>query len=126
PREPPSRSPMNGFPTLLSAEGWGSRMSKKRNGRQPAPEPKRYEIRFARAAERALASLPKDDMMRVDAAIRTLADHPHPTGSKKLQGTEDLYRIRVGDYRVVYTVEAKHLVVLVLNIGNRRDIYRSP
>jgi mRNA interferase RelE/StbE len=100
-------------------------MSKKRNGRGPAPEPRRYEIQFTRAAERALASLPRDDLRRVDEAIRGLADNPHPPGSKKLQGTDDLYRIRVGDYRVIYTVEAKRLVVLVVSIGNRRDIYRS-
>lgn len=100
-------------------------MSKKRNGREPAPEPSRYEIRLTGAAERAIASLSGDDLRRVDAAILGLADHPHPPGSKKLKGTDDLYRIRVGDYRVIYTVEANHLVVLIVNVGNRRDIYRS-
>ena len=100
-------------------------MSKKRNRPEPAPEPRRYEIQFTRAAERALASLPRDDMGRVDAVILGLADDQHPPGSKKLKGTEDLYRIRVGDYRVIYTVESKRLVVLVVNVGNRRDIYRS-
>jgi mRNA interferase RelE/StbE len=100
-------------------------MSKRRDGRQPAPEPRRYEIRFTRAAERALASLPADDLRRVDAAILGLVDDLHPPGSKKLKGTEDLYRIRVGDDRVIYTVESNLLVVLVVNIGNRRDVYRS-
>jgi mRNA interferase RelE/StbE len=80
---------------------------------------------LARAAERGLASLPKSDQRRVDAAILELARDPHPPGSKKLHGAEELYRIRVGDYRVVYTVEHEHLVVLVVNVGNRRDIYRS-
>jgi mRNA interferase RelE/StbE len=64
-------------------------------------------------------------LSRVDAAILGLADDQHPPGSKKLKGTEDLYRIRVGDYRVIYTIESKRLVVLVVNVGNRRDIYRS-
>ena len=100
-------------------------MSRKRNGREPGPEPSRYEIQFTRAAERGLASLPKADLRRVDAAILGLADDRHPPGSKKLQGEEDLYRIRVGDYRVIYKVEAERLVVLVVNVGNRRDIYRS-
>ena len=96
-------------------------MSRRRNG----PQPRRYEIRFTRAAERGLASLPKRDQRRVDAAILGLAGDPHPPGSKKLEGAGDLYRIRVGDYRVLYTVEHDRLVVLVVDIGNRRDIYRS-
>lgn len=100
-------------------------MSRKRNEREPSPEPRRFEIQLTRAAERGLASLPKADLRRVDAAILGLADAPRPPGSKKLQGAGDLYRIRIGDYRVVYTVEAQRLVVLVVNVGNRRDIYRS-
>ena len=74
---------------------------------------------------RGLASLPKADTSRVDAAILGLATDRHPPGSKKLQGEIDLYRIRVGDYRIIYKVETERLVVLVVNIGNRRDIYRS-
>jgi mRNA interferase RelE/StbE len=100
-------------------------MSKKRNESGPRSEPRPYEIRFTRTAERGLASLPKADQRRVDAAILSLANHPHPPGSKKLQGAEDLYRIRVGGYRVVYAVELERLVVLVVNVGNRREIYRS-
>ena len=61
---------------------------------------------LARPSE-ALASHPRDDMRRVNAAILALADDQHPPGSKKLQGAEDLYRIRIGDYRVIYAVEAK-------------------
>ncbi|MHB1558699.1 MAG: type II toxin-antitoxin system RelE family toxin [Isosphaeraceae bacterium] len=61
----------------------------------------------------------------MDAAIRQLADDPHPPGSRKLKGTNDLYRIRAGDYRILYTVEGRRLVVLVVNVGHRRDVYRS-
>jgi mRNA interferase RelE/StbE len=100
-------------------------MSKKRSQPEPPPEPRRYEIRFTRAAERGLVSLRREDLSRVDAAILGLAENPHPPGSKQLKGTDDQYRIRVGDYRVVYTIEAKRLVVLIVNIGDRRDIYRS-
>jgi mRNA interferase RelE/StbE len=64
-------------------------------------------------------------MRRVDAAILGLADDPHPPGSKMLQGEAHLYRIRIGDYRVIYTVAVRRLVVLVVNVGNRRDIYRT-
>ena len=80
---------------------------------------------MTRAAERGLASLDRAILHRVDAAIRGLAIAPHPPGSKKLQGADDLYRIRVGDYRVIYQVEGDRLVVLVVNVGHRRDIYRD-
>ncbi len=109
----------------MSAADWDSMMSRKRNESEPSPEPRRYEIQFTRAAERGLASLPKADLRRVDAAILGLAGDRHPPGSKKLQGEKDLDRIRVGDYRVVYKVEAERLVVLVVNVGNRGDVYRS-
>jgi len=69
--------------------------------------------------------LPKAVLRRVDSAILALATNPHPPGSRKLQGEEDLYRVRVGDYRVIYRIEEDRLVVVVVNVGNRRDIYRS-
>ena len=100
-------------------------MSRKRRDPEPTPEPSRYEIEFTRTAERSLAALPKDVLKRVDIAITALIDNPRPPGVKKLQGEDDLYRIRVGNYRVIYMVEDRRLVVLVVNVGNRRDIYRS-
>ena len=100
-------------------------MSKKRQREEPRPEPRRYELQLTRAAERGLALLPKADLRRVDAAILGLARDRHPPGSKKLEGSGDVYRIRVGDYRVVYTIEVDRLVVVVVNVGNRRDIYRT-
>src|SRR5438552_7621621 len=98
PRGPPWPSPTIVSPTPRFVGDWGSMMSKTRNRREPRPERRRYEIRFTRAAERGLASLPKPDQRRVDAAILELADDPHLPGSKKLRGAGDLYRIRVGDY----------------------------
>ena len=100
-------------------------MSKKRNGPVPRPEPRRFEVRLTRAAERGLAAVDKPTLRRIDAAILGLAVAPHPAGSKKLQGSDDLYRIRIGDYRVIYLVEDKHLVVLVVAVGHRRDVYRD-
>jgi hypothetical protein len=61
-------------------------MSRKRNRPEPRPEPRRYEIQFTRAAERALASLPRADLGRVDAAILALVDDQYPPGSKKFKG----------------------------------------
>jgi mRNA interferase RelE/StbE len=77
------------------------------------------------AAARDLASLPRDARRRVDASILALANNPHPPGVKKLKGLKGLYRARVGDYRVVYSAEHARLVVLVVRIGHRREIYRG-
>jgi mRNA interferase RelE/StbE len=100
-------------------------MSRKRNGRPPRPAPRRFEIRLTRAAERSLAALGISMLHRIDTAILGLSVAPHPPGSKKLRGAEDLYRIRVGDHRIIYQVDDKRLVVLIINIGHRRDIYRD-
>ena len=97
-------------------------MGRKRNGQAQSPEPRRFEIRLTRAAERGLRALGKIMLHRVDAAIRGLAVDRHPPGSKKLQGADDLYRIRVGNYRVIYRVEEILLVVLVIDVGHRRDV----
>ncbi len=58
-------------------------------------------------------------------ALDSLAKNPRPPGCVKLQGGDDLYRVRVGDYRVVYTIQDTVLVVLVVEAGHRRDIYRQ-
>ena len=100
-------------------------MSKKRNRLAPRPEPRRFEIQLTRTAERSLSALDKVMLPRVDAAIRGLAVAPHPPDSKKLRGADDFYRIRVGDYRVIYQVEHRSLVILVVSVGHRRNIYRA-
>jgi mRNA interferase RelE/StbE len=100
-------------------------MGRKRNGRARSPEPRRIEIRLTRAAERGLSALDKIMLRRVDAAIGGLAVDQYPPGSKKLQGAGDLYRIRVANYRVIYRVEDNRLVVLVIDVGHRHDIYRD-
>ena len=63
-------------------------------------------------------------LRRVDARILALAEDPRPPGAKRLAGSEGLHRIRVGDYRVVYAIEDDVLLVLVVRIGHRRDVYR--
>jgi mRNA interferase RelE/StbE len=64
-------------------------------------------------------------LKRIDAKILALATNPHPPGSKKLQGADNLLRIRVGDHRVLYQVLRERLVILVVDAGHRRDIYRG-
>jgi len=82
-----------------------------------------YEIRFKPSAAKELARLPREVQRRVAPAIDALAANARPPGAEKLAG-EDAWRIRVGDYRIVYAIEDRVLVILVLHIGNRRDVYR--
>ncbi len=62
--------------------------------------------------------------VRIETKIDGLARDPRPRGVKKLAGEEELYRLRVGDYRIIYQVRDRVLVVLVVNVGHRRDVYR--
>jgi mRNA interferase RelE/StbE len=85
-----------------------------------------YTIEFKPVAARDLKRLPLAVAKRVARAIDRLSTDPRPRGVKKLQGKGDhvFYRLRVGDYRVIYQVEEDRLVVLVVRIADRRDIYR--
>ena len=81
-------------------------------------------IEFSATAERQLAKLHKPDLLRVLRAIRNLSEEPYPRGTRKLQGYDDVYRIRVGSYRVLYSVESARVTIIVLKIGQRKDVYR--
>jgi mRNA interferase RelE/StbE len=83
-----------------------------------------FKIELAPAAYRALKKLDDGTAQRIADAINELAADPRPAGMKKLAGEDDLYRIRVGEYRIIYRVEKRRLVVLVVTIGHRREIYR--
>jgi mRNA interferase RelE/StbE len=84
----------------------------------------RYQVLIKNSAAKALASLPRAHQRRIAAAIDELADHPRPDGARKLVGSECTWRIRVGDYRVVYDIEDRILTVQVIRVGHRKDIYR--
>jgi mRNA interferase RelE/StbE len=85
----------------------------------------RYSLRIKKSARKELESIAtKADRRRIIRRIDSLADNPRPPGALKLSG-RDLYRIRQGRYRVVYTIEDSVLVVLVIKIGNREVVYRS-
>ena len=86
----------------------------------------RYAIEFRPSSRKELTNLPQRDQVRVARTIDTLADNPRPQGTKKLEGANELYRLRVGDYRVIYQIQDAVLVVLVVRIGHRRDVYRAP
>ncbi len=85
----------------------------------------KYEVEISESAEKFLKKIPKKDRLRIIEKIDALESDPLPSGSIKLQGCKEaLYRIRSGDYRVVYTVKKDVLVILVVEIGHRREIYR--
>ncbi len=83
-----------------------------------------YEILIAPTAARALRRLDRPVRRRIAAAIDRLATDPRPSGVRKLVGSDNLWRTRVGDYRIVYEIRDDKLVVTVVRVGHRRDIYR--
>jgi len=83
-----------------------------------------YEIEISRTAEKQLKELAGEDQPRVVRALLALADQPRPRGSRKLTGYNDVFRIRVGRFRVLYSVSDTRLVIFILKIGPRKDIYR--
>jgi mRNA interferase RelE/StbE len=84
----------------------------------------KYEVRFSRAASKEAEKLPSDVAERVAPAIDALAENPRPIGCQKLQGEEDLWRIRVGDYRIIYQVDARGRILYIRRIRHRREVYR--
>ena len=82
----------------------------------------KYEIVFKRSVYKDLRPVPNADVKRILARIRSLADDPRPAGCEKLSGQER-YRIRQGIYRIVYAIEDARLVVTVVKVGHRRDVY---
>lgn len=83
-----------------------------------------YRITITRGAAKTFRGLHPQVAARLTAAIHELAEDPHPAGSLRLSGGDGELRIRVGDYRVIYDVQEDELVVLVLRVGHRREIYR--
>jgi mRNA interferase RelE/StbE len=83
-----------------------------------------HRIEWRPAALKELESLPRDVVRRVYARVVLLAEDPRPNGSEKLAGGTNEYRVRVGDYRVIYSVDDGVLLVLVLRIGHRCEVYR--
>jgi mRNA interferase RelE/StbE len=83
-----------------------------------------YAVEFSPSAAREFRKLAPEIQRRLSPHIDSLAQKPRRSGAKKLKGREDLWRIRVGDYRIVYEVRDRTLVVLVVRVAHRRDDYR--
>jgi mRNA interferase RelE/StbE len=86
---------------------------------------RRYTVIVERQVEKALRRLPKQVLARVDRLLLSLADEPRPAGCKKLRGYKTLYRLRVGDWRLIYAIEDDELVVLVIEIAPLGEAYRD-
>ena len=83
----------------------------------------KYTVLIERYAQKQIMKLDKKIIPVIKSAIATLADNPRPYGYKKLKG-EDAYRIRVGDYRVIYEIDDGKIIVTVVSVGHRKDIYK--
>ncbi|MFP5416586.1 MAG: type II toxin-antitoxin system RelE family toxin [Actinomycetes bacterium] len=83
-----------------------------------------YRVQVAPAAVRQLRKLDGFALRRVQAAIELLAEEPRPSGAKKLVGGDGEWRVRTGDYRIVYEINDSVLLVLVVAVGHRRDVYQ--
>jgi mRNA interferase RelE/StbE len=85
----------------------------------------KYTILYRPSVKREMERLDAPTARRIDAAILALSDHPRPPGCLKLSGPSGLWRIRVGDYRIVYEIRDRQLIVLIVAVAHRRDIYRN-
>ncbi len=83
-----------------------------------------FKIEFKAAARKSLERLEKKDQLRIYAAIELLGDNPRPPLAVKIKGG-DYFRVRVGDYRILYLIDTGRLIILIIDIGHRREIYRS-
>ena len=83
-----------------------------------------YSLIIKKSAERELRTVPKKDLSRIVDRVQGLAPNPRPPGSEKLSG-EEWYRIRQGDYRIVYAIDDEARIVEIVKIGHRREVYRK-
>lgn len=84
-----------------------------------------YQIEWKRSALSELKQVDRQAVARIVSAVESLSSTPFPSGVRKLQGSRHTYRIRVGDYRVIYEVVQSHLLILILRVRHRKDAYRK-
>ncbi len=83
-----------------------------------------YKIEILPSALRTLKSLPKKYRHRARGVIDLLSEEPRPSGSKKLRSGDGLYRVRVGSYRIIYRIKDTELLVLIVRVGDRKEVYK--
>ena len=86
---------------------------------------KRYAVELTESAEKDLYKLPAKIITRIVEVLKSLEESPRPHGCKKLKGYKNLWRIRVGDYRIIYAIEDVILLIDVREIGHRKNIYKD-
>ena len=88
-------------------------------------EPRRWQVIVERDADKNMSRLPKDVRARLRSALDRLAENPRHPGVIKLQGYSELYRLRVGDWRIVFTIRDEQLIVIVVEVDSRGRVYRG-
>lgn len=83
-----------------------------------------YAVELLPSAGRELAKLERDVQSRIARRLDRLAADPRPKDAVKLRGADDVYRVRVGDHRILYRIEDQRLAILIIRIGHRREVYR--
>jgi mRNA interferase RelE/StbE len=83
-----------------------------------------YKIALKNSAKKSLESLPKPVIHKITGLIDALTNNPYPSGYKKLMGSDHTYRIRTGDYRIIYSVFDEYLAIHIVKIGHRKDVYK--
>ncbi len=84
-----------------------------------------YVVEIDTKAAREIRQLPRHEQERIITRALALADHPRPAGCVKLSGVSDYWRIRSGNYRIIYQILDARLVIIVVKVGHRRDVYRG-
>ncbi|NGX56725.1 MAG: hypothetical protein K1060chlam5_00971 [Candidatus Anoxychlamydiales bacterium] len=84
-----------------------------------------YKIKLSKPTIKNLKKIEKSELKKIARKIDKLSNNPRPTNAKKLINQKDLFRIRSGDYRIIYQVKDSILLILVVNIGHRKDIYKT-
>jgi mRNA interferase RelE/StbE len=83
-----------------------------------------YQIEWKRSAIKELEKLPRPMISKIVSAVGNLSSNPYPQGVRKLVGSEDTYRIRIGDYRVLYNIIDNRLIIEIIRVGHRKDVYK--
>ena len=84
-----------------------------------------YKILYKKTVEKELRKIPKSTLTAIISKIQKLAENPRPNGSVKLRGDINLYRIRYSDYRIIYSINDSRLVVFVVKVAHRKEVYRD-
>lgn len=85
-----------------------------------------YQVRKTRRVQRAIDAIEKRDRLRIEAVVALLADDPRPPKALKMVGHRNRWRVRAGDYRILYEICDEILTILVIRVAHRREVYRGP